>query len=85
MPDERLAVGTAFFYDWIDRNGPGPNIEPRPLSVDAVETTAIRVEVAGWPGKRAGFRRSHAGHTGIGCRSAEGNKPVCSRVIITAK
>ena len=52
---ERLAVGTAFLFDWIDRNGPAPDIEPRVLSVDIMETIAVvRLEVAGWSGNLAG-------------------------------
>jgi hypothetical protein len=52
---ERLAVGTGFLFDWIDKNGPAPDIEPRVLSVDIMETIAVvRLEVASWSGKLAG-------------------------------
>ena len=52
---ERLAVGTGFLFDWIDKNGPSPDIEPRVLSVDIMETIAVvRLEVASWSGKLAG-------------------------------
>jgi hypothetical protein len=26
---EQLAVGTPFLFDWIDKNGPAPDIQPR--------------------------------------------------------
>jgi len=52
---ERLAVGTGFLFDWIDKNGPAPHIEPRVLSVDIMGTIAVvRLEVASWSGKLAG-------------------------------
>ena len=51
---EQLAVGTEFLFDWIDRNGPAPSIEPRVVSVDILASIAIvRLEVAGWSGKLA--------------------------------
>jgi hypothetical protein len=52
---EQLAVGTQFLFDWIDKNGPAPGIEPRVVSVDILESIAVvRLEVAGWSGKLAG-------------------------------
>lgn len=52
---EQLAVGTQFLFDWIDRNGPAPAIEPRVVSVDALETIAVaQLEVANWSGNLAG-------------------------------
>jgi hypothetical protein len=52
---DQLAVGTDFLFDWIDRNGPAPGIEPRVISVDILESIAVvRVEVANWSGKLAG-------------------------------
>jgi hypothetical protein len=52
---EQLAVGTQFLFDWIDKNGPAPNIEPRFVSVDILESIAVvRLEVAEWSGKLAG-------------------------------
>ena len=52
---QQLAVGTKFLFDWIDKNGPAPNIEPRVASVDILESIAVvRLEVAGWSGKLAG-------------------------------
>jgi hypothetical protein len=52
---EQLAVGTQFLFDWIDKNGPAPNIEPRIVSVDILNSIAVvRLEVAGWSGKLAG-------------------------------
>jgi hypothetical protein len=52
---DQLAVGTDFLFDWIDRNGPAPGIEPRVISIDILESiAAVRVEVANWSGKLAG-------------------------------
>jgi hypothetical protein len=52
---EQLAVGTQFLFDWIDKNGPAPNIEPRMVSVDILETIAVvHLEVGGWSGILAG-------------------------------
>ena len=52
---DQLAVGTEFLFDWIDRNGPAPDIEPRVMSVDVLESIAVvRVEIANWSGKLAG-------------------------------
>ena len=51
----QLATGTQFLFDWIDKNGPAPGIEPRVVSVDILESIAVvRLEVAGWSGKLAG-------------------------------
>ena len=51
----QLASGTKFLFDWIDKNGPAPEIEPRIVSVDIVDTIAVvRLEVAGWSGRLAG-------------------------------
>ena len=52
---EQLAVGTKFLFDWIDKNGPAPHIEPRVVSVDILDSIAVvRLEVAGWSGNLAG-------------------------------
>jgi hypothetical protein len=52
---EQLAIGTAYLFEWIDKNGPAPNIEPRIVSVDILESIAVvRLEVADWSGKVAG-------------------------------
>jgi Putative lumazine-binding len=49
-----LAVGLDFLFDWIKRNGPAPNIEPRVVSVDIAESIAVvRLEVANWSGNLA--------------------------------
>ena len=37
----QLAVGTEFLFDWIDKNGPAPNIEPRVVSVDILDSIAV--------------------------------------------
>lgn len=52
---EQLAVGTQFLFDWIDKNGPAPKIEPRVVSVEILKSIAVvQLEVAGWSGKLAG-------------------------------
>ncbi len=52
---EQLAIGTPFLFDWIDKNGPAPNIQARLVSVDILESIAVvRLEVAGWSGALAG-------------------------------
>jgi len=52
---DQLAIGTQFLFDWIDKNGPAPDIEPRILSVDILDSIAfVRLYVAGWSGKLAG-------------------------------
>jgi hypothetical protein len=51
---EQLAVGTPVLFDWIDKNGPAPNIEPRFVSVEILKSIAVvQLEVAGWSGKLA--------------------------------
>ncbi|MBL8238687.1 MAG: nuclear transport factor 2 family protein [Bryobacterales bacterium] len=50
-----LRQGTQFLFDWIDGNGPAPDIRPRFTSVDILDTIAVvRLEVEGWSGKLAG-------------------------------
>jgi hypothetical protein len=52
---EQLAIGTQFLFDWIDKNGPAPEIEARVVSVDILESIAVaRLEVAGLSGNVAG-------------------------------
>jgi hypothetical protein len=52
---EQLAIGTTSLFEWIDKNGPAPNIEPRIVSVDILESIAVvRLEVAEWSGNLAG-------------------------------
>ena len=42
-------------YDWIDGNGPAPDIEPQFASIEILESIAVvRLEVKGWSGKLAG-------------------------------
>lgn len=44
-----------FLYDWIDQNGPAPDIEPDLASVEIFDTIAVvRLEVRQWSGKLAG-------------------------------
>jgi hypothetical protein len=50
-----LAVGTPFLFDWIDKNGPAPDIQPRFISIDIMESIAVvRLEVDGWSGALSG-------------------------------
>ena len=52
---DQLAVGLGFLFDWIQRNGPAPDIETRVVSVDIAETIAVvRLEVANGSGILAG-------------------------------
>src|ERR1700724_2570975 len=45
---DQLASGTQFLFDWIDKNGPAPRIEPRVVSVDILESIAVvRLDVDG--------------------------------------
>ncbi len=42
-------------YDWIDGNGPAPDIEPHLASIEILDTIAVvRLEVEQWSGKLAG-------------------------------
>lgn len=42
-------------FDWIDQNGPAPDIQPRFASIDILESIAVvRLEVENWSGKIAG-------------------------------
>lgn len=42
-------------YDWIDGNGPAPDIEPDLASIDVLHSVAVvRMEVTQWSGKLAG-------------------------------
>ncbi len=42
-------------FEWIDANGPAPDIEPRFASIEIVETIAVvRLEVERWSGALAG-------------------------------
>lgn len=51
----QLAIGIDFLFDWIDRNGPAPEIDSRVVSVDIVESIAtVRLEAANWSGALAG-------------------------------
>jgi hypothetical protein len=52
---DQLAIGIPFLFDWIDKNGPAPNMQARLVSVDILESIAVvRLEVAGWSGTLAG-------------------------------
>jgi hypothetical protein len=42
-------------FDWIDANGPAPDIEPGFASIEILDTIAVvRLEVKQWSGKLAG-------------------------------
>ena len=42
-------------FDWIDQNGPAPNLEPRFARIEIIETIAlVHLEVQGWSGRLAG-------------------------------
>ena len=42
-------------YDWIDANGPAPDIQPSFASIEIIETIAVvRLEVKQWSGQLAG-------------------------------
>jgi hypothetical protein len=52
---DQLATGLGFLFDWIQRNGPAPDIDSRVVSVDIAESiAAVRLEVANVSGKLAG-------------------------------
>lgn len=36
-----LVIGTPVLFDWIDNNGPAPDIQPRFVSVDIVGSIAV--------------------------------------------
>ena len=49
-----LAVGTSFLFEWVDKNGPSPQIRPRFISVEVLESiAAVRLDVDGWSGTLA--------------------------------
>ena len=49
---DQIASGIKFLFDWIDRNGPAPRIEPLFVSVDILDSIAVvRLEASGWSGK----------------------------------
>ena len=51
----QLFIGTQSLFDWVDKNGPAPEMEPRLVSVDILESIAVvRLEAAGWSGALAG-------------------------------
>lgn len=51
----KLATGLPFLFDWVDKNGPAPDIQPRFVSVDVLESIAVvRLEVDGWSGALSG-------------------------------
>ena len=55
LPDGLLFQPIQFLYDWIDENGPAPDIEPNLASIEILDTIAtVRLEVKQWSGKLAG-------------------------------
>ncbi len=70
-----LAMGTAFLFDWIDKNGPAVDIQPRFVSVDILDSIAVvRLEVAGWSGTMAGPGGAHMSDVFTLLRMPEGWK-----------
>jgi putative lumazine-binding protein len=50
-----LAQGAPFLFEWVDKNGPSPQLRARFVSVDILESiAAVRLEVDGWSGALAG-------------------------------
>jgi len=50
-----LVSGLPSLFDWIDKNGPAPDIQPRFVSIDVQESIAVvRLEVNGWSGALSG-------------------------------
>ena len=50
-----LSGSVQSLYDWIDGNGPAPDIEARFTAVDILGTIAVvRLEIERWSGKLAG-------------------------------
>ena len=50
-----LVKGIQSLFDWIDKNGPAPDIQARFASVDILDSIAVvRLEVENWAGKLAG-------------------------------
>ena len=45
-------------FEWVNVNGPAPNIESRFARIEIIETIAlVHLEVRGWSGKLAGASR----------------------------
>ena len=50
-----MVTGLPFLLEWIDNNGPAPDLEARVVSVDVIESIAVvRLEIANFSGKMAG-------------------------------
>jgi hypothetical protein len=53
--DTLLFSPSQVLFDWIDTNGPAPDIEPSFASIDILDSIAVvRLEVKQWSGKNAG-------------------------------
>ena len=53
--DNLLFTPVQVLFDWIDENGPAPDIEPTFASIEILETIAVvRLEIKQWSGKNAG-------------------------------
>ncbi len=53
--DNLMFTPVQVLFDWIDQNGPAPDIEPNFASIEILETIAVvRLEVKQWSGKNAG-------------------------------
>jgi hypothetical protein len=50
-----LVKGLQYLFNWIDKNGPAPDIQARFASVDILNSIAVvRLEVENWSGRLAG-------------------------------
>lgn len=55
VADGLLFHPVQFLYDWIDNNGPAPDIKPHLASIEILHTIAeVRLEVEQWSGNMAG-------------------------------
>jgi hypothetical protein len=59
-PGQFMFVPVQILYDWIDGNGPAPDIEIHFSSIEILDTIAVvRLEVYGWTGKLIGPKIVH--------------------------
>jgi hypothetical protein len=55
VAEQLLFTPVQVLFDWIDGNGPAPDIEPKFASIEILETIAVvRLEIKEWSGKLAG-------------------------------
>ena len=59
-PGQFMFVPVQVLYDWIDGNGPAPDIEPHFSSIEILDTIAVvRLKVYGWTGRLIGSKTVH--------------------------